>query len=49
MKDMDDGMDDKGELCIEKDGKGVWLHLRFFERQQRHDGEQQRNERINGK
>jgi hypothetical protein len=27
IKDMDDGMDDKGESCIEKDGKGVWLHI----------------------
>jgi len=27
MKDMDNGMDDKGESCIEKDGKGVWLHI----------------------
>jgi hypothetical protein len=27
IKDMDDGVDDKGESCIKKDGKGVWLHI----------------------
>ncbi len=43
-------MNDKGESCIEKDGKGVWLHIEVVLKDNtRHDGEQQRDKGIEWK